>query len=54
MIHWFHDWSKWERYELKIFWVDGFSRRLVGIEVRQKRSCEICGKAQDRLVARIE
>ena len=52
MMHIFHNWSKWEQYKrldpermLSKNWV---LRAM--IEVRQKRRCLTCGKAQDKLV----
>lgn len=50
----FHDWNKWEQYERPIIEIPGIlapekirGEQIHCIDVRQKRRCRRCGKAQD-------
>ena len=52
---WFlHSWSKWTQYEQTltcvIKWGKAAGKQYDAMEKRQKRTCNLCGKAQDRLV----
>ena len=53
----FHKWLKWEQYDRPVIVLPGIiappearGREFHGMERRQRRSCEECGKEQDRLV----
>jgi len=52
--HWIaHQWSKWTQYEEKYSFRYHSGELVHGYrtEIRQRRKCLICGKAQDVLVA---
>lgn len=52
MIHLFHKWSKWEKYEQSIRKAFvSMSMIRYDIQKRERRSCLICGKNQDRIYA---
>ncbi len=52
-----HDWSKWEKYELRYRTSPGRSAPVElrgkwfdALDTRQMRHCEKCGKNQDKLI----
>ncbi len=48
---WFHKWSKWELYEWRgVVMYCWTSQQVPVTELRQRRSCEVCGKTQDKRV----
>lgn len=50
MIHLFHDWTAWEKYDVPRYVIENEITRTVRVEIRQRRKCKVCGKWQDMLV----
>jgi hypothetical protein len=44
-----HEWSKWEPYEVKYTYVYG-DKPYTGAESWQRRQCKECGKVQERKI----
>ena len=51
----FHKWSKWEQYEARYTVIPGIlapksiqGKKFQAVEQRQKRTCQKCGKIQDK------
>lgn len=49
--HWlFHRWTRWETYEASVTRVYHDLKEEHGSEIRQRRTCDICGLEQQRVV----
>lgn len=53
----FHQWDKWEQYEIQIEYTPGIiapkeirGKMFQTTELRQRRRCKKCNKLQDKLV----